>query len=362
MCADMVATGTKTGNMEIHPLCGLFPLMSSAELAALKADIAAHGLREPITLHEGAIVDGRNRYRACEELGIVPRFEQWDGKGELLDFILSRNLHRRHLNESQRALVAARIANMRQGARTDLEPSANLPEVVSQSKAADLLNVSERSLRNAKVILTEAPDLVPAIEAGEMTVCQAKRKLDIQAQIESIGKLQPIEGLFDVIVVDPPWPYGGEYNEQGHRATSPYPEMQIEELQALKLPAAENCILWLWTTERFICEARELLEIWDFEYRGILVWDKQNMGMGNYLRRQCEFCWLGIKGKPIWRPTALRNIISSPRTAHSEKPEAFYEMIDKNFHGTKLDYFSRKKREGWTCYGAEVSLEQVKVG
>jgi N6-adenosine-specific RNA methylase IME4 len=128
------------------------------------------------------------------------------------------------------------------------------------------------------------------------------------------------------------------------------------------LPAAENCILWLWTTERFICEARELLEIWDFEYRGILVWDKQNMGMGNYLRRQCEFCWLGIKGKPIWRPTALRNIISSPRTAHSEKPEAFYEMIDKNFHGTKLDYFSRKKREGWTCYGAEVSLEQVKVG
>jgi len=344
----------QTGDLKIHKLCELFPPMSIGEFAALKEDIAAHGLLTPITIHKGAVIDGRNRLQACQELGIEPRLQEWSGD-DLLAFILSANLHRRHLNESQRAMVAAKIANMRQGERTDLEPSPNSANVVSQLEASKLLNVGVSAIKDAKVILSSASDLVQKIEAGEMTVCQAKRKISIQAQIENIGKLKPIEGLFDIIVIDPPWPYGGEYDERRHRATSPYPEMPIEELRLLKLPARENCILWLWTTEKFLCEARELLKIWGFEYRGLLVWDKQRMGMGIFLRRQCEFCWLGIKGKPLWRPTALRNIIYAPRTVHSEKPDAFYKMVNENFQGAKLDMFARKPREGFTVWGNEVA-------
>jgi N6-adenosine-specific RNA methylase IME4 len=254
-------------------------------------------------------------------------------------------------------MVFARIAVFGQGTRSDLETSQNFEKLLSQSDAAKLLNVSAQSGRDAKVILSSAPDFAAKIEAGEMTVCQAKRKLDIQAQIESISKLQPIEGLFDVIVIDPPWQYDMKYDERRHRGASPYPEMSLEELRLLKVPAADNCILWLWATERFLCEARQLLEIWGFVYKGLLIWDKQRMGLGSFLRCQCEFCWLGIKGKPIWRPTALRNIISSPRTRHSEKPDAFYKMVNENFQGAKLDMFARKPREGFTVWGNE--LEQV---
>lgn len=96
----------------IHPAATLFPLMEGAELEELVADIRAHGLREEIVLFEGLVLDGRNRLRACELAGEKPRFIAWDGVGSPLAFVLSRNLHRRHLAESQRAIVAARAKEM----------------------------------------------------------------------------------------------------------------------------------------------------------------------------------------------------------------------------------------------------------
>ena len=183
---------------------------------------------------------------------------------------------------------------------------------------------------------------------------EKKREESIDEQKHNIGKLKPVEGVFDIIVIDPPWSYGGGYNPDGRRVASPYPEMSIPEIGAIKLPAANNCILWLWTTHRFIWDAKELLSDWGFEYKAILVWDKQKMGMGEWLRMQCEFCLLGIKGKPLWESKSLRDFVSEARTEHSAKPTAFYEMINNNFVGSKLDYFSRKERKGWTGYGPEL--------
>ena len=178
--------------MKFHELANIFPMMSASELAALRADIAKHGLREPIILAEGKIADGRNRYNACVELGVEPRFEAWDGIGSLVAFIVSMNLHRRHLNESQRAMVAAKLANMRQGARTDLQPSANLPEV-SQPEAAQMLSVGERSLRSAKKVLTSGtPELARAVEQGKVAVSLAAiaAQLPEEKQIEFTSQVE----------------------------------------------------------------------------------------------------------------------------------------------------------------------------
>jgi len=114
----------------------------------LVADIAEHGLREPIWLHEGQIIDGRNRYRACIEARREPEFRAYEGE-HLVPFVVSLNLHRRHLNESQRAMVAGKLANLPDGVRVDR--SANLPtSPMSQPEAAELLNVSERSCLNMR--------------------------------------------------------------------------------------------------------------------------------------------------------------------------------------------------------------------
>lgn len=95
---------------EFHDVAALFPLMDGEEFELLKADIAAHGLREPIWLHpDGRIIDGRNRYRACLETDTAPRYRAWDGTGSLVSLVVSLNLKRRHLTKSQLAAIALEV-------------------------------------------------------------------------------------------------------------------------------------------------------------------------------------------------------------------------------------------------------------
>ena len=101
---------------EFHAVANLFPLLRGAAFEELVADIKKNGQREPILCDaEGRILDGRNRYRACRTAGIEPRFVTWDGEGTAAEVALSLNLRRRHLGESQRAMVAARWVVMMEG-------------------------------------------------------------------------------------------------------------------------------------------------------------------------------------------------------------------------------------------------------
>ncbi len=162
--------------MDFHPIAGIFPLLAGADLDALAEDIKANGLLHPIVRHEGKILDGRNRFRACVKAGVEPRFTDFDGPDPLA-FVLSANLHRRHLNESQRGMVAAKVANMRQGERTDLVgiPTRSTP-LVSQTQAAAKLNVSRDTvIRATKVMQKGTPKLNKAVEDGEVKLHTAAR-------------------------------------------------------------------------------------------------------------------------------------------------------------------------------------------
>ncbi len=156
-------------DIEFHPVADLFPLMQGGEFDELVADIREHGLLEPIWLYEGRILDGRNRWRACQVVGVEPETRCYEGD-DPVGFVVSLNLTRRHLDESQRAMVGSKLANMRQGSRTDLQPRANLPEV-SNGQAAELMNVSERSIKSAKKIQSKGiPELVSKVEDGDIKV------------------------------------------------------------------------------------------------------------------------------------------------------------------------------------------------
>jgi ParB-like chromosome segregation protein Spo0J len=152
--------------MEVHEVCGLFPMMGPDRLKELAADVAAHGLREPIWTHRGRVIDGRNRLRACEMAGVKPEFREWDGRGSLVEFVLSLNLHRRHLSETQRGTVAAKLATMSRGRRSlNAEISA-----FSQSEAAEKMGVSRGTVQNAKQAIERGiPELVEAMERDEVS-------------------------------------------------------------------------------------------------------------------------------------------------------------------------------------------------
>jgi len=232
----------------------------------------------------------------------------------------------------------------------------SLPEGITHKQSYFAQQLAEhKDLIEETIKEAEENEDIPTKTEALRKIKEYEFKKKIEKQKQKIKELKAPEGLFDVIVIDPPWPYGTEHDSDSRRVASPYPEMSIEEIKQIKLPANKDCILWLWTTHKFIWEAKNLLEFWGFEYKSILVWDKEKMGIGEWLRLQCEFCLLGIKGSPLWENKSIRDIIREPRTIHSTKPEALYKMIEDNFIGKKLNYFGRKKRPGWEIYGTGLS-------
>ena len=184
-----------------------------------------------------------------------------------------------------------------------------------------------------------------------------QRENDINNQKQNIKNIDTSHLLkeYDVVVIDPPWHYDTKYDPNYGRVALPYPSMSLEEIKNIKIPASNNSVLWLWTTHAYLFESKNILENWGFEYKATLVWDKEKIGMGHWLRMQCEFCLLGIKGKPVYNNTKYRDIITEKGREHSRKPEIFYKMVEDTCIGTKLNYFSRENRKGWFSFGNDIN-------
>jgi len=162
--------------MKTHPAAELFPIIDEADFIRLCKDIRENGLRVAIVKHpDGTILDGRNRLKACEETGIKPTFVEWTGKvGTEIEYVVSMNMARRHLTTSQRSVIAAEIANMRQGKTSNASNEA----LTSQPKAAEAMKVSRPSVQRAKAALAEAtPAQVKAMKSGEKTVSAVMRDI-----------------------------------------------------------------------------------------------------------------------------------------------------------------------------------------
>lgn len=182
-----------TGNEPVHPAANIFPMMDGEAYAGLVEDIRVHGQREPVVYWKQQLLDGRNRLRACKELGIEPDTCELDDDTDPVAWVISANLHRRHLDESQRSMVGERAKklfepkakeNQRKskgrGKKADDEKgSANLQNVKepsSAAKAAAMLNVSERSIHNAATVIKHgSKELQQAVDTGKVSVSRAAK-------------------------------------------------------------------------------------------------------------------------------------------------------------------------------------------
>jgi len=304
------------------------------------------------------------------ELRIEPKIETRKFDDPLLEkkFVIESNINRRHLTtfqkielslhllEIERELAKRRkLSRLKKG--DELPVTANLQgrgeavEIVAKK-----IGVKPRIYYYALYCIEHAPpEELEKLRSGERAISnlymESKRWKTIEELKEKAKHLKAPEGEYDVIVIDPPWAYGTKYDPEGRRIASPYPEMSIEELKKLKIPASKNCILWLWTTNAFMHEAYHLLEAWGFEPKTILTWVKDRMGIGDWLRGKTEHCILAVKGHPMVNLTNQTTVLFAKRREHSRKPDEFYNLVESLCYGRKLDYFGRDKKEGWEVYG-----------
>lgn len=375
--------------MKSHPAAEAFPLIEGAEFDALVADIRSRGLIHPIVTYEDQILDGRNRHRACETAGVPPRFEVYRGR-DPIGYVVSVNIARRHLDESQRAMVAAKLATLGHGGDRRSDQAANLP-VVTQPAAAGMLNVGERSVRNARAVLDKgAPELVRAVEQGKVAVSAAAKIADrpkseqarivqkietdgvkpahVVAEIHRTDRLEKLAEIaqgnapltapaerFPILYADPPWRY--EHVETESRAIeNQYPTMSLDDICALPVGnvVTDDAILFLWVTSPKLEEGMRVVREWGFTYRTCMVWDKEKIGMGYYARQQHELLFICTRGNPPTPAPSDRpaSVIRVARGEHSAKPVEFYELIEKMYPTLpKLEMFCRSPRDGWSVWG-----------
>lgn len=227
------------------------------------------------------------------------------------------------------------------------------PTLAELGASKKIASLSQQLARMPKKEFEQVRDGIVGMAEAFRQVKIEKRNSELQKQKSEIdnGLVKMPEGVFEVVVIDPPWNYGRDYDPEGSRIANPYPEMPQADLLKLSPPFANNCVLFLWTTHAFIWDAKQLIDVWGFEYKATLIWDKEKMGMGAWLRMQCEFCLVAIRGKPTWSNTTWRDIIKEPRRQHSRKPDTFYKLVEEVTVGRRLDFFSREQRSGWASFG-----------
>ena len=381
--------------MEIHAAANAFPMMDGNRFEELLQDISDHGLIESITVFDGQILDGRNRFKACEHLGIEPRYTSYDG--DPWQYAWSKNGQRRDLIAEQRYLIwkfcnensavfqaeKKRIteeANRKRSAATKEQPRSDdgtklaekqvtaqsvplpaedkHPERESKAKAS---HTNKGATQRGDYLAKERPDLAEQVREGTMRPAEAHRRMKKDAVASGIEDL-PTD-TYRVIYADPPWSYNdsqavkGDYGTGTGAANSHYPSMTLTELKALDINALANddAVLFLWATCPLLVEALELVKAWGFKYKAQFVWNKTKHNMGHYNSVRHELLLVCTKGSCLPDANQLINSVQHiERTKHSAKPEEFRTIIETLYLGKKIELFRRGEApEGWDVWGNE---------
>jgi N6-adenosine-specific RNA methylase IME4 len=380
-----------------HPLAELFPPLSPDEYAALRDSIRANGQRLPVTLHrDGRILEGRHRARVCAELGRSVVTETFTGTdAEALAFVLDLNLKRRHLSESQRAMIAAKLPGHPHGGDRRSDQAANLP-VVPQAGKARLFNVSERSVRDAVAVHARAiPPIVVAVEQGHMPVSLAVRAANLSeagqqrvasemhngrslatlvlstqrrermAAIERDAQHVPLSALgrtFPVLYADPPWHFDA-YSEGGleKAAAMQYPTMLVADICALEVSkiAARDAVLFIWAVPAIFPDALEVVSAWGFTYKTFAVRVKRNIACGLWFRGQHDPLIVATRGNMPPPPELHSSVFfdDAPTGPHSAKPDAVRDWIAEAYPGAgRIELFARTASPGWVAWGNQAPV------
>jgi N6-adenosine-specific RNA methylase IME4 len=330
--------------------------------------VAERGLRVPIEItSKDVVLDGYQRLRAARDLGIerVPvRIVEADDE---VEYMLRAAVLRRHLEPGQRAALAIELGGYerlrtegRARQRANLRQFAEGALLPPRGKTRDLLagwaGVSPRTAQDVALLSEHDKDLFERVKRGEIGAALAARRVRRVLRDGCLPPSPPLPtGPFELIYADPPWQLGnpdGPYAPESH-----YPTLPLDQIKALEVPAADDAVLFLWAVSALLPQALAVIESWGFEYKTNLVWEKEWIGPGVWLRNRHELLLVARRGafSPPEPEDRVDSVLEAPRGRHSEKPERVYELLEQMYpHASKLELFARRRRPGWAAWGNEV--------
>jgi N6-adenosine-specific RNA methylase IME4 len=356
------------------------------DLRSLADSIATLGLLHPVVIDGKArLVAGARRLAAVRLLGWrdvpVRIVRTLTDAADALRAERDENTERKQFRPSEIVALARALepleraeakARQRHGGRPKNGEAKTGGKIPHQStgktreRLGRAVGVSGRTLDKASAVV-DAAQAEPDKYGGLLR--QMDRTANIHGAYRILLKRQEAEridaappplptGPFNVIVCDPPWRYTVRVDDLTRFGKTPYPDMSVEDICALpvKKLAAEDCVLWLWTTNSFWRESFAVLDAWGFTEKTVLTWAKARTGCGKWLLGRTEHCILSVRGKPTVLLSNQSTLLVAPTTGtHSEKPDEFYRMVESLCPGSKVELFARRARPGWVSHGNAVA-------
>lgn len=377
----------------------LIPALTAEEYKQLEANILSEGIRDPLVVWNGYLVDGHNRYAIATQHGLEYKTvnKEFKDGNAVKEWMILNQFGRRNLSNYQRSVLALQLEDVfKAKAKENLSKagssyspkvgsliSEKVPEKIDTYKEiAKVANVGHDTIAKVKRIEAVAsPEVKAQLSTGEMSINQAyqeikkeeKKELQIEKKKEYEQRIETISvnefkvDIFDtkekfrVIYADPAWSYNDKQDTpQLGGAAKHYDTMSVAEI--CKLPINEisekDSVLFLWVTSPLLEDAFTVIKSWGFKYKTSFVWDKVKHNMGHYNSVRHELLLIATKGSCTPDNKTLYDSVQSieRNDNHSEKPIEFLNIIDDLYnYGNKLEMFCRNiKKENWYGWGNEL--------
>ena len=335
------------------------------DIKSLADSISDLGLLHPVVVRpDGRLIAGERRLRACQSLGWSSIPVTVVHMADIVRGEWHENVHRQNFPPSEVFAIAKAIEPLEKAAalkrmKTGKRPSGKLPYGTpgqTRDKIGAFAGMSGRTIEKIMAVCVAAQRdskrFGPLVTEMDRTnrVDAPYRKLRQKEDEQRRLSVKPLEGKYRTLVIDVPWQYPGE-----HRARPEYATMTQNELLDLPVQklADNDAHLYLWSNNRTIPEAVELMAAWGFTFVTLLTWIKPSIGLGSYFRGTTEHCLFGVRGNLITRPPHdIPTHFEASKARHSVKPEEFYRLVERASYPPFVDVFARKTRPGWACWGA----------
>jgi len=379
----------------------LIPALTAEEFKQLEENILKDGIRDPLVLWNGYLIDGHNRYQIAFKHGLEYKTidKEFDSELGVKIWMVKNQFGRRNLQDFVKGELITTLEDLEKQKGKEkqlqtLKQGVDIPVLSiidktekhnTQKIVAEKLGWSTGKKAQFDVVVKKAPEEIKAqLRTGEVSINQVyqdikkeekqevirEKKKEYEQRIETVSNNQFKVDIFNtvnkfrVIYADPAWSYNDKCEgggvQSGGVAMRHYDTMSIKDICDLPVKdiSEKDSVLFLWVTSPLLEDAFTVIKSWGFKYKTSFVWDKVKHNMGHYNSVRHEFLLIATKGSCTPDNKKLYDSVQiiERNDNHSEKPIEFLNIIDDIYnYGNKLEMFCRNiKKDKWFGWGNEI--------